>query len=87
MKTKPLYLLLIALLGLTLSACSSTVGSVSATGTKPYPLSVCLVTGNDLDSMGGPVTKVYNGQQIKFCCEPCVEKFESNQAKYLTKLP
>jgi YHS domain-containing protein len=85
MKTNPLHLLLIALLGLSLSACSST-GSASAPGAKPYPLEVCLVTDNDLDSMGGPVTKVYNGQQIKFCCEPCVEKFEANQARYLAKL-
>jgi YHS domain-containing protein len=86
MKTKTRYLFLAAILGLTLSACSSP-GPASSAGTKPYPLSVCLVTDNDLDSMGGPVTKVYNGQQIKFCCEPCVEKFEANQAKYLAKLP
>ena len=54
---------------------------------KPYPLAKCLVSGNDLDSMGGPITKVYNGQEIKFCCKPCIKKFEANQAKYLAKLP
>jgi YHS domain-containing protein len=36
--------------------------------------------------MGGSITRVYNGQQVKFCCEPCIEKFEANQAKYLAKL-
>ncbi|MDI1311905.1 hypothetical protein [Prosthecobacter sp.] len=59
----------------------------AATGTKPYPLKTCLVSGNTLGSMGDPVTKVYAGQEIKFCCKPCVKKFEANQPKYLSKLP
>ncbi len=57
------------------------------TANKPYPLNTCLVTGNELGSMGTPITKVYDGQVIKFCCEPCVKKFEANKAKYLAKLP
>ncbi|NLD91433.1 MAG: hypothetical protein GX639_02070 [Fibrobacter sp.] len=53
---------------------------------KPYPLSICLVTDSDLGSMGSPITKVYDGQQIKFCCKPCVKEFEKNPAEYLKKL-
>ncbi len=53
---------------------------------QPYPLSICLVTDSDLGSMGSPITKVYNGQQIKFCCKPCVREFEKNPAVYLKKL-
>jgi YHS domain-containing protein len=53
---------------------------------KPYTLSICLVTESDLGSMGSPITKVYNGQQIKFCCKPCVKEFEKNPAVYLKKL-
>lgn len=60
--------------------------AAAAEKAKPYPLAKCLVSGNDLDSMGGPITKVYNGQEIKFCCKPCIKKFEANQAKYLAKL-
>jgi hypothetical protein len=52
-----------------------------------YPLKVCIVTDNDLNSMGDEQVRVYNGQQIKFCCEPCVAKFEKNKARYLAKLP
>lgn len=70
-----------------LAACSSPTPAQAAEKTKPYPLQKCLVSGNDLDSMGGPVRKVYNGQEIIFCCKPCVKKFEANQAKYLAKLP
>ena len=36
--------------------------------------------------MGGPITKVHEGQEIKFCCKPCIKKFDANPAKYLGKL-
>lgn len=54
---------------------------------KPYPLNVCLVSGNELGSMGKVVVKSYEGQEIKFCCKPCVKKFEANPARYMAKLP
>ena len=53
----------------------------------PYPLKYCVVTDNELGSMGKVITKVYGDQQIKFCCKPCVAKFEKNPKKYLAKLP
>ncbi len=80
-------------LGLTLAACSapaalqsSPVAVQTAAKVKPYPLDTCLVTGNDLDSMGGEIVRIYDGQQIKFCCKPCIKKFEANKPKYLAKL-
>ena len=51
------------------------------------PLKTCVVSGNELGSMGKPITKVYDNQEIKFCCKPCIKKFEANPAKYLGKLP
>lgn len=89
MKTTPLALLAAALLGFTLAACATpqtSPVSVQAAKTKAYPLKTCIVTDNDLDSMGGEIVKVYDGQVIKFCCKPCVKKFEANQAKYLKKI-
>lgn len=59
----------------------------TAFAAKPYPLKYCVVTGNELGSMGKVITKVYGDQQIKFCCKPCVGKFEKNPKKYLAKLP
>lgn len=53
---------------------------------KPYPLNVCLVTDNDLGSMGDERSFVYEGQEIKICCKPCERKFLQNPAKYLEKL-
>ena len=61
--------------------------SLAVAAPAAYPLKTCLVSGNELGSMGKPVTKVYENQEIKLCCKPCIKKFEANQAKYLAKLP
>lgn len=53
---------------------------------KAYPLKTCIVSDNDLDSMGEQATFVYQGQTLKVCCKPCIAKFEKNPAKYLKKL-
>jgi YHS domain-containing protein len=81
MKTKITTAFAVALLGLAMSSCSTTGGA------KPYPLDTCIVSDNKLGSMGTPITKVHQGQQIKFCCEPCVDEFNENPAKYMAKLP
>lgn len=65
-----------------LAACATGAGS----GVKPYPDDTCLVTGNRLGSMGAPVTRVYGNQQVKFCCQPCVARFEKDPQRYLARL-
>jgi YHS domain-containing protein len=78
---------LIALAATVLSSCASPNGAANSTsGTKPYPLKECIVTDNDLESMGGSLSLVYEGQEVKFCCKPCVGKFKQNPTKYLAKL-
>ncbi len=83
MKTKSILTILASLL---LASCSTTSSSTTG-GVKSYPLKTCVVTGNDLGSMGDEQRLVYQGQEMKFCCKPCVEKFQKNPAKYLAKLP
>lgn len=71
-----------------LAGCSDSGGG-SGTGpgsVKPYPLKVCLVTDNDLGSMGDPVSIVHEGQEVKFCCHPCIKKFRAEPEKFLKKL-
>ena len=96
MKTKLKTILTISFLtgtALFMTACASTGGSTSNSastrvgGTKSYPLKTCIVTENDLGSMGDEQSIVYQGQEIKFCCKPCEAKFRSNPAKYLARLP
>lgn len=53
---------------------------------KPYPLNVCLVTGDDLDEMDERVSLVHQGQTFEFCCKPCVKKFRGNPDKYVRAL-
>lgn len=67
------------------SSSDSTASAPAAAG-KTYPLEVCLVSGEKLGSMGEPHVITYEGQQVKFCCEHCVPKFEKEPAKYLAKL-
>lgn len=67
---------------------ASCVGTATTAGdVKPYTRNTCIVSDNKLGSMGTPITKVYGDQEVKFCCKPCIAKFEKDPQKYLAKLP
>jgi YHS domain-containing protein len=55
-------------------------------GVKAYPLDTCLVSGEKLGDMGDAVVIIYQGQQVKFCCDSCVPKFNKDPKRYLAKL-
>ncbi len=67
-----------------LVSCAGT--SAVAGNVKPYTKDTCIVTDNKLGSMGTPITKVHGDQQVKFCCKPCIAKFEKDPQRYLAKL-
>ncbi|MDA0750886.1 MAG: hypothetical protein O2964_09275 [Verrucomicrobia bacterium] len=48
-----------------------------------YPLKKCVVSGEDLGSMGGAVNFVHGGTLIKLCCEHCVPDVEKDPAKFV----
>ena len=67
--------------------------STSGTGTqtdqasaRPYPLDVCIVSDEELGTMGDVPTLVHEGQLYKFCCDACVPTFKKDPAKYAAKL-
>ena len=60
--------------------------TANAAEAKAYPLTTCIVTGNELGSMGKVITKVHEGREIRLCCKPCVKKFEANPDRYLSKI-
>ena len=64
-----------------LASCAAPGGS-GAAGAKRYTNDTCVVTDNKLGSMGDPITKIYGNQEVKFCCKPCVAKYEKNPEKY-----
>lgn len=88
MKTK-IKMLMITVVGsaamLLASCATSSVGS-TASAVKPYSSDMCAMTDNKLGSMGPVVTKVYQGKEVKFCCKPCVAKFEKNLEENLSNL-
>lgn len=51
-----------------------------------YPMTTCVVGGEDLDAMGGPVEVVYRNRLVRLCCAGCVGKFEEAPALYVAKL-
>ena len=76
--------LLAALLSLGLAGAASAADQ--ADQPKPYPLTVCSVSGEKLGSMGEPKRIVYEGREIKFCCPNCEKTFRKDPAKYLKKI-
>ena len=54
--------------------------------TELYPLNTCVVSGQELGSMGEPVSKVYGNQLVQFCCAGCVKKVDADPATYTAKI-
>ncbi len=52
----------------------------------PYPLEVCVVSGEGLKDHGEPVVFVHEGRQIKLCCNGCKTEFDEDPAKFLKRL-
>ena len=53
---------------------------------KPYPMEVCLVSGEKLGGMGDPYVFTHEGQEIKLCCKSCLKEFKKDPAKQMKKL-
>lgn len=51
-----------------------------------YPLKTCVVSGEPLDAMGGPVDKLYGVRLVRVCCDGCGRGFDRAPAKFLAKL-
>ena len=83
---KPLFALIFSAL-LTLSL----VAKHHEAAEDGYPLSVCVVSGKDLGSMGDPVSywRKVDGQpdrEVRFCCSGCEDRFTANPEKYLAMI-
>ena len=73
----------LTLLVLSLAACNS---APKESDVIPYRGDTCVVMDSKLGSMGDPIVKVYDGQEVKFCCEPCVEELEEDPEFYLAEI-
>ncbi|MFH1995663.1 MAG: YHS domain-containing protein [Candidatus Omnitrophota bacterium] len=43
---------------------------------------ICPVSGEDIESMGGGVQEEYNGKIYNFCCASCAKVFKKDPEKY-----
>ena len=66
---------------------------LAACGDKPkgagdpnYPLTVCVVSGEKLGSMGAPYVHKHDGREVQFCCKNCLKDFEKEPEKHLAKI-
>ena len=76
---------LLAFTGLTVTAADAP-GDTPDAKPKPYPLKTCIVSGEELGSMGKPVVKVHKGQEVKFCCKHCIKDFDSDPDGHVKKM-
>ncbi|RMH09903.1 MAG: hypothetical protein D6695_12345 [Planctomycetota bacterium] len=53
---------------------------------KSYPLQTCLISGNELGSMGEPVERFCMNRLVRFCCASCIDTFEKNPVTSMAKL-
>lgn len=102
MKTKSSFLLALAFFAATTvsvpAASAKTTGSCCGAPkvavsepTPAYPLTVCVVSGEQLGSMGKPVDYTHQeaGQPdrlVRFCCGGCINTFRQDPAKYLAQI-
>lgn len=58
----------------------------SPTVAEVYPIDFCIVSGEKLGSMGGPIEITIDGRLVKLCCDACESQLRSDTAKYLAAL-
>lgn len=51
-----------------------------------YPLETCVVTGQQLGSMGDPVDYVVGNRLVRFCCAGCESAFLKDPVAHLAKI-
>jgi YHS domain-containing protein len=77
---------------LTLALLSSLLlgaGLLSAADTgipATYPLKKCVVSDEDLGTMGKPVKVTHDGTDVYLCCKSCLKDFNKDPAKYRAKV-
>ena len=60
--------------------------AVVAAQLPTYPLETCVVSGEELGSMGDPVDFVHEGRLVRFCCGMCEGPFAEDPAKHLAMI-
>ena len=51
-----------------------------------YPLTTCVVSGEELGSHGAIIDIVHDNRLVRLCCEGCLSDFEKDPAEFLKML-
>ncbi len=60
--------------------------SIIASQMPFYPATTCLVSGEELGSMGQPIDMVWNNRLVRLCCKGCVKTFTKDPQAVIAKL-
>lgn len=60
--------------------------AVVAAQLAAYPVTTCVVSGEELGSMGTPIDRVVNNRLVRLCCKSCNKELDANPQTYLAKL-
>jgi hypothetical protein len=52
----------------------------------PYPFDTCATSGRPVDVKGTPTTRLFDGRELRFCCDGCPAPFEREPAVRFAKL-
>lgn len=66
-----------------LSSCAT--NSEANANIKPYPFDTCAVINRPLKGKT-IIRRVHDGQEVLFCCRPCVKAFEANPEPYMARI-
>lgn len=101
MKSLPQALLLAALFGGLISCNTIDTNAPTGTGSSfaetkaadasgqpitPYPFDHCAVIRKPFSEKPVRHRRVYKGQEILFCCTPCVRAFDANPDPYMPRI-
>jgi len=53
---------------------------------EKYPLKTCVVSGEELGSMGAPIEVIAGNRLLLFCCKGCISEFKKEPAKAITAI-
>lgn len=51
-----------------------------------FPLRDCPVAYHEIGMMQDPVVRLYDGREIRFCCEDCIEAFQGDLKTYMAEV-
>ncbi|MBX3317109.1 MAG: hypothetical protein KF902_09640 [Phycisphaeraceae bacterium] len=73
--------------GLVVVALSSALAAISSDRVgDPFSLRDCPVAYHEIGELQDPVVRVYDGREIRFCCDDCVEAFQEDLKSSLAEV-